>query len=108
VWVRCLFPLMNLMFLMVSSLVFHVPETLTYSHDRMAKKKAPEKSLHRVLSKGERARQCSIHRIEAVMTTCGLVGGSVDKYPRNCHCRMYASFWYPSNLGLAQSAILKA
>jgi hypothetical protein len=47
------FPLKNLTLLTQSSLVFLGPWTLTYLQDRMAKKKAPMKSLHSALSVGD-------------------------------------------------------
>jgi hypothetical protein len=42
------------MFLIVSSFVFHGPETCPYSQDLMVKKNAPMNSSHNALSKGGR------------------------------------------------------
>jgi hypothetical protein len=87
------------MFFIVSSFVFLDPETATYSQDLMAKKNAPIYSLHNALSNGESAYLNNIHRMEAVMATCGFGGLSVDEYPLSYLCRMKASLLLLSNLG---------
>jgi hypothetical protein len=74
--------------------------TATYSQDLMAKKNAPIYSLHNALSNGESAYLNNMHRMKAVMATCGFGGLSVDEYPLSYLCRMKASLFCCPILGL--------
>jgi hypothetical protein len=60
----------------LSSFVFQVPPTFTYSQDRIAKKKAPMNRSQRALSYFVVASSMNLCNTEAVTATCGFGGGS--------------------------------
>jgi hypothetical protein len=76
-WDNSFLPLKNLIMFVVSIFVFLVPFTLRYSHERIAKKKAPMNKSHIAFSNLVVAILWNFWRIEPVTAACCLGGGSV-------------------------------
>jgi hypothetical protein len=75
-WSIFLFPIKNQTFLRANNLVFCCPDTWRYSHDLIAKKKAPINSSHMAISTGEIDDLKNWRRIDPVTATCCFSPGS--------------------------------
>jgi len=105
-WSCSLLLLKNLMFFTCKSFVLLIPVTDKYSHDRMAKKKAPMNRSHIVFSRLVVVSWWNFLRMEPVTAACWVGGLSVLEKCLNCLCKMNEGFPSALRVGSSCPAIL--